>query len=280
MRYKGFDEYSPGHLGKLKKVLADIYLRFGKSSENFYLVGGLVPDLLVRNKLPYLKEYLGTLDIDLAIKLAVNDRGKFKDFYKNLRAIGFEKQKTSDGMDIMSHSFIKYESGYKPIVLDLLIDDRFQPKADKLMEIAPNVEAVKFKGIYLVFDDFLVRNIKMAEQKLVEIKIPNIIPFLTLKAFAYMDEQNRLAKDAFDIWYTLVNFKEGPKSVREELLKYKENPDVKDAFEAIGRLFGSVTSTGAKDVSDILVVRYGLQRNLANREVTSPIKVFQAIGRR
>ena len=75
-------------------------------------------------------------------------------------------------------------------------------------------------------------------------------------------------------------FKEGPKSVREELLKYKENPDVRDAFEAIGRLFGSVTSTGAKDVSDILVVRYGLQRNLANREVTSPIKVFQAIGRR
>ncbi len=101
MRHKELDDYSPGHLRKLKKILSDIYLRFGKLSENFYLVGGLVPDLLVRNKLPYLKEYLGTLDIDLAIKLAVNEREKFKDFYKNLRAIGFEKQKTSDGMDII-----------------------------------------------------------------------------------------------------------------------------------------------------------------------------------
>ncbi len=92
MRYKEFDDYSSRHLEKLKKILADIYLRFGKLSENFYLVGGLVPDLLVRNKLPYLKEYLGTLDIDMAIKLAVNERGKFKDFYKHLQAIGFEKQ--------------------------------------------------------------------------------------------------------------------------------------------------------------------------------------------
>lgn len=272
MRHKEFNDYSPRHLERLKEILADIYCQFGKSSENFYLVGGLVPDLLVRNKLPYLKEYLGTLDIDLAVRFAMDDKGEWEDFYKNLRALGFEKQKSSNGTDIISHSFIKYESGYKPIVLDLLIDDRFPPKADRLIEIAPDVEAVKFKGVYLVFDDFLVRDIKTIEQKPIAIKVPNIIPFLTLKAFAYIDEENRLAKDAFDIWYTVVNFEQGPESVRGELLKYEQNRDVQDAFDAIRRLFGSVTSSGSKDVSDILVVRYGLGRSLANREVVSPIE--------
>ena len=272
MRTKDFDDYSAQHLERLKDILVDIYLGFGKLSESLYLVGGLVPGLLVKNKLPYLKEYLGTLDIDLAIKFAVGSKSKFRDFYKYIKAMGFEKQKTPDGMDFMSHSFIKYKSGYKPTVLDFLIDDKIEPKADRLKEIAPNVEAVKFKGVYLVFDDFVIMPIKRGNHKQVGIRITNVIPFLTLKTFAYMNEENRLAKDAFDIWYTIVNFKDGPDSVREELQKYKKNKDVSEAFDSIRRLFADETSFGTKDVSKILVERYGLQMNFANREVISPIK--------
>jgi hypothetical protein len=149
-----FDEYSAVHLERLKYILADIYSGLGRISDDLYLVGGLVADLLVKNKLGYLKEYLGTLDIDLALKFAVRGKSKFSGFYKKLREIGFEKQKTADGSGVMSHSFIKYEGGYKPVVLDLLIDDKFKPKADKLKEIAPGVEAVKFRGGMLGFQGF------------------------------------------------------------------------------------------------------------------------------
>ncbi len=276
MRNKAFEDYSPEHLGKLKHILADIYAAFGGISEELYLVGGLVPDLLVKNKLSYLKEYLGTLDIDLAIKFAVSQKVKYKDFYKILRSLGFEKQKTADGMEVMNHSFIRYEGGYKSIIIDLIIDDHFEPAADKLKEIAPDVDAVKFRGVYLVFNDFIVRDIGQNRKKTIQVKIPNIIPFLTLKAFAYSDEENRAAKDAYDIWYTVVNFQDGPISVREELLKYKSNKDVKDAFKAIYRYFDSETSAGTKDVVNILVQRYGLQRVFANKEVVSPIKNLKA----
>ncbi|MFH0838671.1 MAG: hypothetical protein V1893_00600 [Candidatus Omnitrophota bacterium] len=273
MRSKAFEDYSPIHLGKLRRVLADIYTAFGDVSENLYLVGGLVPDLLVKNKLTYLREYLGTLDIDLAIKFAVSEKGKYRNLYNILRSIGFEKQKTDDGMDVMNHSFIKYESGYKPIVLDLITDDKFEPAADKLKEIAPNVEAVKFRGVYLVFNDFIVIELGVAgTKKSVQIKIPNIIPFLTLKAFAYSDEENRVAKDAYDIWYTIVNFNDGPVSVLEELSKYKGNKDVADALKVILRDFDHETSSGTKDVVDILTVRYGLDRALAVKEVIYPIR--------
>jgi hypothetical protein len=273
MRDKVFEYYSPIHLGKLKTVLADIYTAFGDVSKNLYLVGGLVPDLLVENKLPYLREYLGTLDIDLAIKFAVSEKGKYKNLYNILRSMGFEKQRTADGIDVMSHSFIKYESGYKPIVLDLITDDKFNPAADKLKEIAPNVDAIKFRGVYLVFNDFVAVDLGMpGAKKSVRIKLPNIIPFLTLKAFAYSDEKNRAAKDAYDIWYTIVNFKEGPVSVKEELLKYKGNKDVSDAFKVIYRYFNDESSSGTKDVADILTKRYGLERVFANQEIITPIK--------
>lgn len=273
MRNKAFEYYSPIHLGKLRRVLADIYTAFADLSENLYLVGGLVPDLLVKNKLSYLREYLGTLDIDLAIKFAVSEKGKYRNLYNILRSMGFEKQKTDDGMDVMNHSFIKYESGYKPIVLDLITDDRFEPAADKLKEIAPNIEAVKFRGVYLVFNDFIAVDLGVTgKKKSVRIKIPNIIPFLTLKAFAYSDEENRAAKDAYDIWYTIVNFKDGPVSVKEELLKYKGNKDVTDAFKVIRRDFDHETSPGTKDVVNILTVRYRLDRALAFKEVMYPIR--------
>ena len=276
MRKKALEDYSPEHLGRLKNMLAGIYYAFGGISENLYLVGGLVPDLLVKNKLPYLREYLGTLDIDLAIKFAVSQKPKYKDFYKILRSMGFEKQKTADGRDVTNHSFIKYESGYKPIVIDLITDDNFEPASDKLKEIAPDVDAVKFRGVYLVFNDFIVRDIVWVQGKTVQIKIPNIIPFLTLKAFTYSDQENMVAKDAYDIWYTIVNFKNGPISVKEDLSVYKNNKDVRDAFKAIYHHFDSEVSQGTRDVADILVKRYGLERVFANKEIISPIKNLKA----
>lgn len=276
MREKAFEDYSPEHLDRLKYILADIYAAFGKISGDLYLVGGLVPDLLVKNKLPYLREYLGTLDIDLALKFAASQSGKYKDFYKILRFLGFEKQKTTDGMDVISHSFIKYEGGYKPVVIDLITDDKLEPASDKIKEISPDVEAVKFRGVYLVFDDFVIRDLKRERKKTFQVKISNIIPFLTLKAFAYSNEENRVSKDAYDIWYTIVNFKDGPVSVREELSKYKSNKDVKDAFKAIRGYFDSEASTGTKDVANILVKRYGLKRVFANREIVFPIRMLKS----
>lgn len=263
MRHKIISDYIPGNTAPLKRMLADIYAGLGSSSDKFYLVGGLVPAFLVTNKLDYLKEYLGTLDIDLAVEIAVDQSQDIKDLYVRLRAQGFEKQKTDDGLDLMSHSFVKHLSAENLVVLDLIIDDRFEPKADKLKEISPNVEAAKFRGVYLVFKDFLVKESK--------IKIPNIIPFLTLKSFAYADPDNGTAKDAFDIWYSVVNYEAGPDSVNKELLKYTDNSDVRDAFSAIKRFFKDESSQGTKDVTSILTTRYGLSMPLANREVLSPL---------
>ena len=147
----------------------------------------------------------------------------------------------------------------------------------KLKEIAPNVDAIKFRGVYLVFNDFIAVDIGAAgTKKTVRIKIPNIIPFLTLKAFTYSDEENRTAKDAYDIWYTIVNFGNGPESVKEELLNYGGNRDVKDAFKAIYHYFNNESSMGTRDVANILVKRYGLEMSFANNEIVVPIKKLKS----
>jgi len=94
MRHKIISDYIPGNTVPLKRMLADIYAGLGSLSDKFYLVGGLVPAFLVTNKLDYLKEYLGTLDIDLAVEIAVDQSPDIKDLYACLRGQGFEKQKT------------------------------------------------------------------------------------------------------------------------------------------------------------------------------------------
>lgn len=276
MRRKNIDDYLPGSIESLKFLLADIYMGLGGISKNLCLVGGLVPAFLVTNKLPYLKEYLGTLDIDLAVELAVKYNEGFKNFYSDLCALGFEKQKTEDNLELMSHSFIKHISGNISVILDLIIDNQFEPKADKLKEISRNIEAVKFRGVYLVFADYLIKEAETNAGKAAKIKIPNIIPFLALKSFAYSDPENSCAKDAFDIWYTVVNYESGPDSVNKELLKYKDNIDVKDAFGAINGFFNNASSKGTKDVSNILTTRYGLSIHLANREIISPFRKLKS----
>jgi len=277
MRRKIFKDYLPVSTGPLKILLADIYLSLGGVSKNLYLVGGLVPEFLVTNKLSYLREYLGTLDIDLAVKLAVKRNSQFEDFYDRLRRLGFEKQKTDDGLDVMSHSFVRHERGNREVVLDLIVDDKFEPKADKLKEISPNVEAAKFRGVSLVFADYLRRDIKGSAGEITTIKIANLIPFITLKSFTYVDPDNGSAKDAFDIWYTIVNYGEGPDSVNREVLRYRDNPDVQDALKAIKEVFDDESSQGTKDVVDILMQRYGLDRPRANREVVSPLRLVKGL---
>ncbi len=277
MRRKIFEDYLPAGMAQLKIILADIYLSLGRVSKNLYLVGGLVPEFLVTNKLGYLREYLGTLDIDLAVELAVEGNTQFEDFYDRLRGLGFEKQKTDDGLDVMSHSFVKHEPGNREVVLDLIVDDKFEPQADKLKEISPNVEAAKFRGVSLVFADYLSRDIKGSKGKITTIKIANLIPFITLKSFTYVDPDNGSAKDAFDIWYTIVNYGEGPDSVNREVWRYRDNADVQAALKATKEVFNDESSQGTKDVVDILVKRYGLDRSNANREVISPLRLVKGL---
>ena len=59
-------------------------------------------------------------------------------------------------------------------------------------------------------------------------------------------------------------------------MNYGGNKDVKDAFKAIYRYFDDESSIGTKDVANILVKRYGLERAFANKEIVVPIKKLKA----
>ena len=73
-----------------------------------------------------------------------------------------------------------------------------------------------------------------------------------------------------------MNFKEGPASVGEELLKYKGNNDVADAFKNIYATFADESSPAVKDVVNILVRRYGLDAPIASREVIYPLRMLRS----
>ncbi|MFA6383926.1 MAG: nucleotidyl transferase AbiEii/AbiGii toxin family protein [Candidatus Omnitrophota bacterium] len=265
MSEKPIDEYSCRAITILKDELFELYQGLGEFSDSLFLVGGLACDLLVKNKLPYLSEYLGTLDIDLAVRFVGSVSSAPESLYRMLRGLEFERNMLSDGSDLMNHSFIKSD-GQTRIELDLIADARIPPVKDKLVEISPRVDAAKFKGVYLVFEDYLVRVIRKADRQ-IGIKIPNIVPFITLKAFAYADEQRHDPKDAYDLWYSVANYGEGPESVIKELLRYRGNEDVKEARRIIKGIFAAETSSGTSDVCRILTRRYNLGRARALNEV-------------
>jgi len=268
MRKKSIDDYSSRSLDILKDELFTLFHGLGTFTDNLFLIGGLACDLLVKNKLPYLTEYLGTTDIDLAVRFVGKISPAPESLYKTLGELHFERNKSEDGSVLMSHCYIKSGGGSR-IEVDLITDDRIPPVSDKLVEIAPRVEAVKFRGVYLVFEDYFVREIQRGDE-VVGIKIPNICPFITLKAFAFNDGHD--SKDAYDIWYVVSNFGEGPKSVLMELKKYSDNKEVKDALKIIEEMFADATSPGTGAVCDILTRRYNLERARAENEVIMPFK--------
>ncbi len=250
-------QYSSEATERCERTLGTLMRGIGQPwRHKICLVGGLVPLYLVQGKGYNQPAHVGSTDVDVAIRLAVEaeDQGAYSTLETNLKRNGFSR------VDGSSWRWAAEVDGHV-VVLELLGDAEdvapgtvFRPKVEPPTG-GGGVGLLCVRGVELAFRDSLVvtRDLQLLDgaRSSVEFQVANLAPFVALKADAYLDR--RKPKDAYDLVYVLRWWQGGPEAAAAAVAA---SPVASDPFvvSAIFRVLGDFAEpdrAGAVDYASL-----------------------------
>ena len=89
---KDISGYTAAQTDRAEQVLLEIWSHLGDYHEHLALVGGLAPRYLVPQDRGNVPPHCGTLDVDLAVSLAVADVKAYAGIRQTLERIGLDRK--------------------------------------------------------------------------------------------------------------------------------------------------------------------------------------------
>lgn len=201
------DGYNEQVTRDCERVLVTILRHLGPWKESVFLVGGMTPRYLVRDRPPVVPPHAGTLDLDIVIDVVIlEDTEAYRTLEQNLRKIKFKNATNDKGQNLNWRWWIKMEDG-STVILELLADrqDIMGGKV-KPLPTDGNISALNVPHSSMVFD--LYDSIDVTAELLdgdgvatETIRYANIVSFVCLKAMAFDHRAER--KDAHDLVYCI-----------------------------------------------------------------------------
>lgn len=201
------DGYSEQVTKDCERVLVTLLRNLGPWKDSIFLVGGLTPRYLVREKPPVVPPHAGTLDLDIVVDILILETTEaYKTLEENLRKIGFDNATNSSGQKQSWRWKIKMDDG-STIILELLADrsDQVGPRVQPL-PTEGNISALNVPFSSMVID--LHDSIEITAELLggdgtttETIRYANIVSFVCLKSMALEGRVER--KDPHDLVYCI-----------------------------------------------------------------------------
>lgn len=188
---ENIDGYNDDYTAECERVLVTLLSGLGPWKDSVYLIGGLVPRYLVRERPPEVPPHAGTLDVDVVISLEIlADTDAYHSLEENLKRMKFERAENK-GQKVSWRWQAHTEHGMT-VVLELIADDpktsggRVQP-----LPTNGNISALNIPHASMVFDLHEVIEIRaqllgdngIAIEK---VRYADLVSFTCLKAFAFL----------------------------------------------------------------------------------------------
>ena len=236
--------YTPEALAACEKALRTILTKVGPWGQRLVLIGGMTPRYLV-GRLPVdVKEHIGTTDLDIVVGVMISteEEEAYRTLQQNLRDARFAPARNPDTGQEETFRWTREVDGVG-VRLEFFCPVGNGQPGQLLRNPGPNVgsriSAVRTRGAELAAMDNVVVSLggELLDhggiQEAVSAQVANLLPFLVLKAFA-IDERDK-EKDSYDVVWTLSAYKDGPRSVVQEIAKSPVlgHPDVGAAMERL-----------------------------------------------
>lgn len=250
-------DYQPRHLDLVHSTCLSVATFLGNLIDEMVIVGGLVPALLTpQQNLPVgVNKHVGTRDLDLGFSLGLLEGGRYQEIAKQLQNAGFEPDVNDDGNPTLQR-WIQRE--YFGITIDFLI-----PKGDRtdeggsIFHLEHNFGAIISPGLQLAFQDR--ETVDLSGETLLGAKASREVgvcgpgAYVVLKALAF-DDRGKF-KDAYDLYYVVRNFDDGPSDVAEHLTPLLDDANTGQAIEILRRDFIDPQGVGPRRVAEFLYRR-------------------------
>jgi hypothetical protein len=214
------DGYSEQVTHDCERVLVTILRNLGPWRDSIFLVGGMTPRYLVRDRPPVVPAHAGTLDLDIVVDVVIlEDTEAYRTLEQNLTKIGFKNATNTQGKNVTWRWKVRMEDGSQ-IILELLTDrqDTMGGRV-KPLPIEGNISALNVPHSSMVFDlhdtiDVTAELLDGNGTDTQTVRYANIVSFVCLKALAF--DQRAEPKDAHDLVYCVENIPGGWEAAARE----------------------------------------------------------------
>ena len=239
------EDYSDRQVEAAHRVLVDLGQVLKSFEDCLVVVGGWVPDLLMKNSE---EQHVGSIDVDLALDVTKLAEGKYAKLLKTLLNTGRYKQ-AEEAFKLYSEVDLK--DGQPPIrvEVDFLKSPGAKTKKNHT-KLTTHFRPLDADGCAAAFEHpelviFSGKMIKSGTNR-VQFRVASIADFLVMKSFALANRDK--PKDAYDICYCLQNYPDG---LEKLAANWKQRTDKKDVIKAISILkekFATVEWYGPQQV--------------------------------
>ena len=250
-------------------VLVELIHILGEYKDAFVIVGGSVPPLLFPDSA---NKYVGTLDVDIAINHNMIDGDTYQTIRKALMNKGY---KEDDKQPFIFYRSVSVSDDEQIVVqVDLLSGEYGGTGKSHRTQKVQDIRARKARGSDLAF--------KMYKEVEVEAELPEggidkvkfriaaLVPFIVMKGMALNERLKE--KDAWDIYYCLINHPGHIDGIIEEFKDFTENELVKEGLRKIKAKFASPDHIGPKCIADFEEIGDKDERDRIQRDAYERVK--------
>jgi len=244
-------DYSAQEVNVCLSVMVELLTILGEYRNNMVLVGGWVPYFLLIEKG---REHTGSTDIDLALDFNKISDSTYKTILQLLKKHGYKQgnQPFIFNRIIESNNKTQYK-----IEIDLPSGEYGGTGRSHRTQKIQDIHARKSRGCDLVFQYNFTYSLKkeMPDGSVNElrIKIADVIPFLVMKGMALWERYKE--KDAYDIYFTILNYKGGVNKLIKIFNPVKSNNLIKEGLGKIGAKFDDINTIGPSWIVKFLEIQ-------------------------
>jgi len=264
-------DYTKSEVNACLSVLVELMTILGEYRDSIVLVGGWIPYFLLGDSG---NEHVGSLDIDIALDFQKISNKSYRTILQLLEKRGYRK---GGQQPFIYYRTIKNEEGRDvTIEIDLLAGEYGGTSKNHRTQLIQDVRARKVRGCDLVFEQY--RSLKISATmpdgsiNEVTVKIADIIPFLVMKGMSIWERYKE--KDAYDIYFTIVNYPGGIPELVKIFRPVKSNKLVKEGLGKIKAKFKDINSIGPEWIITFQDSSDEEEKNIIRRDAYERINAF------
>jgi len=239
-------DYSEEAVQAARSVLIELAHLTG-AYDDVVVVGGWVPELLFPDAPT---PHVGSLDVDLALNHVTLQETGYQTIHELLLTHGYRPK--DSGQPFQYYRNVRRGEREIVVEVDFLAGEYGGTTRGHRHQRVQNIHPRKARGCDLVFNMFtevsLSGHLPDGTQDQATIRVAGVVPFLVMKANALATRDK--AKDAWDVYYCLLNFPGGLDALVLEFAPHLQRRLVREGLRNLAGKFRSSEDYGPRRVAD------------------------------
>src|SRR5260370_13791363 len=241
-----FRDYSADQVAAARSVLLELVHLLGEYRDDIVVVGGWVPQLILPQGTTL---HVGSIDVDLAL----NHRHLREAGYATSQALLARHEYEQDSRQpFIYHRTVVVNGNAIKVEVDFLAGEYEGTGRKHRTQPVHEGRARKARGCDLAFDLYVETDIEgelpEGGRDQARIRVSSAVAFLVMKGMALHDRLKE--KDAWDIYFTLINYPDGLDALAQEIRPHLKHQLVQEGLRKIAEKFASPDHMGPKFVAD------------------------------